>query len=152
MIRKYNKNTKALGRIRKDFEGLFLSKNEIKLKVIIDDFPEVNENQKLITKEIIDTEKKEYRVTYEVVNLTEQEIALKQWEGGDLDIKVIAPIELVLTEFGVKMKGWFELLGLPIIPKGDKVHLYCAKIDEQFKATVDDLVSKNVLTIINKPK
>jgi hypothetical protein len=91
-------------------------------------------------------------VHYNVIDLTDREIALQQWEGGDLELKVIAPIELVLTEFGIKMKGWFELLGLPIIPKGDKVHLYCAKIDDQFKATVDDLVSKNVLKIENRPK
>lgn len=152
MIRKYNTETKALGRIREDFEGLFLGANEIKLQVVINDYPSATDTQKVTQIETIDTEKKEWTISYNVNDLTDLEIALRDWDFIDFNIQIIAPISMVLTDFGVKMKGWFELLGLPILPKGDIILLYCNKIDDQFKETVDQLVLDGVITIKEKPQ
>ena len=124
------------------------------LDLIQQERPEINpETQRLKRLDpVIDLNEKTYTEDWQVIDLTPYEIAMKDWEGGDLQIKIVAPIQLILDDFGVKMKGWFELRGLPVIAKGEFVHLYCNELQPQFTDIVDNLASQGIIEIIERPK
>ena len=154
MIRLYNKQTGWLGREQEDWEGLHTSDDVVKLEVVKGEKPENfnPETQRLVRLEPKkDLSAKTYTEGWEVIDLSEYEIAMKDWEGGDFAIKIVAPIELILDDFGVKMKGWFELKGLPIIPKGETVHLYCQEILPEFSETVQGLEDAGIIQVIDRP-
>lgn len=154
MIRIYNTETKWLGRERADNDSIRLLEGEIKLQVIKQEKPSINPNTQRLHRldPVIDTEAKTYTEGWEVIDLTDYEIAMRDWEGGDLQIRIIAPIQLILDDFGVKMKGWFELRGLPVIAKGEFVHLYCNEIQPQFEDDVNQLLEGQVIQIQQKPE
>jgi hypothetical protein len=154
MIRIYNTNTKGLGRIREDSELITLREGEVKLDVIKHDRPNHNpETQRLIKlPPKIDKKKKTYTEGWKVEDLTPYEIAMRDWEAPHLSMRIIAPIQLILDDFGVKMKGWFDLRGLPIIAKGEQVHLYCNEIQPQFQERVDELIDNDLISIETIPQ
>jgi len=154
MIRIHNKNTGWTGRERTDSDLITLQDGEVKLQVIKHDRPNYNPETQRIVKlpPAIDLDELTYTEAWQVVDYTEYEIAMKDWGYPEYDIRIIADIDLVLTDFGIAMKGWFELRGLPIVPRGDKVHLYCKEIQERFKGAVDYYESEGQLTIENKPQ
>ena len=153
MIRKYNKQTGWLGREQEDWEGLTTSEDVIKLQVIQQERPEINpETQRLKRLDpVIDLNEKTYTEGWEVIDLTDYEIAMRDWEGGDFPLRIIADADMATTEFGIAMFTHFNIRQLPILPKGDVVHLYCYEIQPQFQGAVDYYVSEGKVTIENKP-
>lgn len=77
-----------------------------------------------------------------VEDFSAEEIALIQAKADWKHIRlkrIVAPIELVFDDVGIKMYGWFQLNGFPIEKVGEQVHLYCNTILEQHQTIVDEL-------------
>jgi hypothetical protein len=109
------------------------------------DPPEHNpETQKLIESWSVKWGK--YRQEWEVVDKT----PLEMWQHPDWAKKIIAPAALVMDDIGVKMLGWWQIMGFPIEREGDLVYLYCNQILPQHQAVVDQL--QGVITIEDRPE
>lgn len=154
MIRIYNTETKWLGREREDNESIRILEGEIKLQVIRADAPPINPDTQRPQRlhPVIDTEAKTYTESWEVIDLTDYEIAMRDWDCPECSLRVVADTDLVLTEFGIAMKAWCELNEIPIVKKGDKVHIYCNEIREKFRPAVDAYIAEGKITIENIPK
>jgi hypothetical protein len=63
--------------------------------------------------------------------------------------RIVAPIDLIMDDVGIKMYGWFQLNQLPIIKFNSVVQLYCNEILPQHQAIVDQL--QDIITVQNKP-
>jgi hypothetical protein len=100
----------------------------------------------------IDKRKKTYTEGWKVVDLTHYEIAMKDWQFPEYEFRITAPIQLVLDDFGVKMKGWFELKGLPVVATETTVQLWCAEVQPQFQETVEGLVKQGVIQVDKRPE
>ncbi len=90
-----------------------------------------------------------------VTDKTEQEIAyeaaIADWRYPQWAKRIVAPIELILDDVGIKMYGWFQLNSFPVEKVGeDTVHLYCNVILPQHQAIVDEL--GEVVTVEDKPE
>lgn len=71
------------------------------------------------------------------------------WSYPLFDKRIIAPIDLIMTDTGIKMYGWFQVTGLPVITKGTNVYLYCNVILPEHQQIVDSL--QGVITIEDRP-
>jgi hypothetical protein len=133
----------------------------VQLEVIEKPKPKINEaTQRLTMNYFITVEKGKHDPfglngkaieTWQVFNKSDREIYLETWEHKEYSIRIIAPAELVLTDFGAKVKLWFDLKGLPIILKTENVHLYCNEILPQFKNEVEDLIHNGLITVEKMP-
>ncbi len=129
-----------------------LPENIVELEIITPQRPQIDQNTHKLVKDIqFDFEGKTYTEQWLSVELSAYEIAMRDWEGGDLPIRIIADADMATTEFGIAMFTHFNVRQLPIIPKGEKVHLYCHEIQPQFKGAVDFYISEGKVTIENKP-
>lgn len=63
--------------------------------------------------------------------------------------RIIAPINLILEDIGIKMYGWFQLNNLPVIKKEESVYLYCNVILPEHQSVIDQL--GGLITIENNP-
>ncbi len=114
-------------------------------EVVNSDPPAFNpETQKLIESWSVKWGK--YRQEWEVVDKTPLEL----WAHPEWAKKIVAPIELVMDDIGVKMLGWFQVMGFPIERKGTNVELYCNTILPEHQAIVDGL--QGTITIEDKPE
>ena len=71
------------------------------------------------------------------------------WDFQEYAKRIVAPKDLILDDIGIKMYGWFQLNGFPIVTKATNVYLYCNTILPQHQAIVDQL--QGVITIENRP-
>jgi len=71
------------------------------------------------------------------------------WDYPEFTKLIIAPISLIMTDEGVKMKGWWELNGLKWKVKEDMIYLYCNEILEEHQGIVDAFAG--LLTIEDIP-
>lgn len=121
-----------------------LPNNILELNVIKESIPTFDEKtQKIISNWIIDLNNFEYRLEHTVENLSEYEIAMKDWEHPEYSKRIVAPKQLVMEDIGIKMLGWFQVNGFPIQPVGNTVHLYCNVIlqeHEDIVATLQDII------------
>jgi hypothetical protein len=109
------------------------------------DPPEHNpETQKLIESWSVKWGK--YRQEWQVVDKT----PLEMWQHPEWSKKIIAPAALVMDDVGVKMLGWWQIMGYPIERKGDNVELYCNVIKPEHQQIVDSL--QGVITIEYRPE
>jgi hypothetical protein len=72
------------------------------------------------------------------------------WVYPNYEKRIVAPIELIMDDIGIKMYGWFQINELPVHRASDThVHLYCNVILPEHQAVVDSL--GGVITIDDKP-
>jgi len=81
---------------------------------------------------------------------SEQDIEVMLWHYPEWAKRIVAPIELILDDTGIKMYGWFQLNSFPVEKVGDQVHLYCNVILPQHQAIVDEL--GEVVTVEDRPE
>lgn len=84
--------------------------------------PEITEDQTY--NQVSYTDDGTWCITYAVRPLSE----LEKWLYHEFVFRIIAPKQLIFTSTGIGMKVWFDLNGLPVILKGEFVHLYCNTI------------------------
>ncbi len=113
--------------------------------------PETTDTQVATSEWIPDFEENKYVQVWTVRELTETELAIRDWRYPEWAKRIVAPIELILDDLGVKMYGWFQLNGLPVEKVNETtVHLYCDEILEQHQAIVDGL--GEVVTVEDRPE
>ncbi len=106
----------------------------IELEVIRDDPPDYNpDTQRLTSQWQADTQAGTYTMVWTLTDLTPEEIQesenRKNWPYQEWAKRIVAPIDLVLDDIGIKMYGWFQLNGFPVEKVNDTtVHLYCNTI------------------------
>jgi len=75
----------------------------------------------------------------EQLNTILQNLGDEYWHYPQFLKRIIAPIDLVMADVGIKMYGWFQLNQLPIVKINTTVQLYCNEILPQHQAIVDQL-------------
>ena len=81
-----------------------------------------------------------YAQTWQVIELTPQELHLRNWDEPNYEIRILASKDLVFDDIGSKMFAWFNLNGLPIKDKDkDSCYLYCNKILEKHEPLITHL-------------
>ena len=83
------------------------------------------------------------------LNLTLDELGRDYWQYPLYAKRIIAPINLILDDVGIKMYGWFQLNQLPILKLGTSVHLYCNEILPEHQAIVDQL--QGIIVVEDRP-
>jgi len=72
------------------------------------------------------------------------------WSYPQFEKRIVAPIELIMDDIGIKMYGWFQINNLPVkIVNETTVHLYCNVILPEHQAVVDGL--GDTITIEDRP-
>lgn len=71
------------------------------------------------------------------------------WNYPNFAKRIIAPNSLIMTDTGIKMYGWFQINGFPVITKNSSVYLYCNVILPEHQQIVNDL--QGVITIEDRP-
>lgn len=71
------------------------------------------------------------------------------WDFQEYAKRIVAPKDLIMADIGVKMYGWFQLNGFPIVTKDSDVYLYCNTILPQHQTTVDQL--EGMITVEDRP-
>lgn len=89
-----------------------------------------------------------YYGKFEQVWTVEPLTAADDWHYPDWSKRITAPAALVMEDIGVKMLGWWQIMGYPIERHGSNVRLYCNVILPEHQAIVDGLAG--VITIENK--
>jgi len=127
-----------------------LPENIVELVHTEDPIPDYNPStQKLLSAWIVDLNAKEYRLSYWVENKTALEIALDGWHHLNYAKRIIAPVQLVMDDIGVKFHAWFTVHGYPIERVGEQLYCYCNTIAPEHQAVVDSL--QEVITIEDRP-
>ncbi len=63
--------------------------------------------------------------------------------------RIVAPINLIMDDYGIKMYGWFSINNLPIVTVDTTVYLYCNVILPEHQAIID--LYQGVITIQDRP-
>ena len=82
--------------------------------------------------------------------LTEYELAVRDWADLSSAMRIVAPIQLVLDDFGNKMETWFRITDLHIEKKDGMIRVYCSKILDEHQAIYDQFVG--VITVEQRPE
>lgn len=62
------------------------------------------------------------------------------WAYPSFSKRIVAPIQLIMDDIGIKMYGWFNLNELPVMKVSESVvHLYCNIILPEHQAIIDNL-------------
>lgn len=85
----------------------------------------------------------------EQLDLTLVELGENYWQYPLYVKRIVAPIQLILDDIGIKMYGWFQLNQLPILKIGTAVYLYCNEILPEHQAIVDQL--QGIIVIETRP-
>jgi len=96
-----------------------------------------------------------YKQVWTVHEFSQEEIELREaqadWTHPEWAKRIVAPIELILDDMGIKMHGWFQLNNFPVEKVDDTtVHLYCNVILPQHQAIVDAL--GEIVTVEDRPQ
>jgi hypothetical protein len=71
------------------------------------------------------------------------------WGYADYSKRIVAPIQLIMDDIGIKMYGWFQVNKFTIVRKLPNVRLYCNSILPEHQAVVDSL--QGLIVIENRP-
>lgn len=88
--------------------------------------------------------------SYTVRDYTEYELAVRDWVHPEYKLRIVAPVELIMQDIGIKMYGWFQLNNLPVEKVNGGVHLYCNEILTSHQSIIDGL--EGVITIEEYPE
>lgn len=75
--------------------------------------------------------------TVEDLSAILNELGNTYWQYPQYAKRIIAPQELIFDDNGIKMYGWFNIQGFPIIKIEAQLHLYCNVILPEHQAIVD---------------
>ena len=75
---------------------------------------------------------------------------LEKWEQPEYKLKIVAPIELFNTQQGQLILLWYNLKKLPYEAKGEAVHLYCNRVDNQHVGYVNQLIGAGLIEVWEK--
>jgi hypothetical protein len=70
------------------------------------------------------------------------------WSYPDYLKRIVAPISLIMDDYGIKMYGWFSINNLPTVTVENTVYLYCNTILPEHQAIVDSY--QGIITVENK--
>lgn len=134
------------------YDGEFRTPNNTyELEVIENIKPDITETEILESEWVIDNNNKTYTLVYNVRNKTQNEIDSEGWDYVDYNLRIKAPMELILEDIGIKIYGWFQINQLPIVNRFDGfIYLYCNVILPQHQAIIDSL--SGVIIVENKPE
>lgn len=85
----------------------------------------------------------------EQLDLTLAALGEDYWQYPLYAKRIVAPVDLILDDIGIKMYGWFQINNLPILKLGTSVNLYCNEILPQHQAIVDQL--QGLIIVENRP-
>jgi hypothetical protein len=88
--------------------------------------------------------------SYTVMDYTEYELAVRDWVHPEYKLRIVAPVELIMQDIGIKMYVWFQLNNLPVEKVNGGVHLYCNEILTSHQSIIDGL--EGVITIEDYPE
>jgi hypothetical protein len=94
--------------------------------------------QNISNDEVFDIINKEYRREYTITDKSQYEIDMQTWSAPEYSKRIIAPISLIMDDFGIKMYGWFNINNLPVITRDDIVELYCNSILPEHQFVIDN--------------
>jgi hypothetical protein len=77
------------------------------------------------------------------------ELGENYWQYPQYTKRIIAPVDLIMDDYGIKMYGWFTINNFPVLKFNESVHLYCNVILPEHQAIVDGF--GGLLTIEDKP-
>lgn len=77
------------------------------------------------------------------------ELGIDYWHYPKFAKRIIAPIELIFDDNGIKMYGWFNINNFPIVKIDSTLHLYCNTILPEHQAIVDGF--SGLITIEDRP-
>jgi hypothetical protein len=119
-----------------EFPQATLPENIIELQVIETPAPQPGENHKAILGEwAIDLELKTYTMQWEIVPLTEYELAEKEWVHAEYSKRITAP-EFLLMQFA-NVLTHFQAHGLPTKVTETTVQLWCNFIRPEHQSMID---------------
>jgi hypothetical protein len=87
--------------------------------------------------------------TQEQLDSISDELGSDYWHYPQYVKRIVAPIELILDDIGIKMYGWFQLNNFPIIKMGQSVNLYCNTILPEHQEIVNQL--QGIIIIEDRP-
>jgi len=99
----------------------------------------VSLNNNIYERQII-IKKVNNELTWNFVNpIDENELNYTEgdWNYPNYQKRIIAPLELIMDDNGIKMYGWFQLNNLPVKTIGNNVYLYCNVILPQHQVLID---------------
>lgn len=82
-------------------------------------------------------------------NVLRYTMSNQDWLYPQLSKRIVAPIQLIMDDTGIKMYGWFQLNNLPIVPLNTVVHLYCNVVLPEHDAVID--AYGGIITIEDNP-
>jgi hypothetical protein len=125
-------------------------KNIVELAVVETEVPEYNtETHSVGSDYVLDVEAKTYTQVWSITAKTPYEIAMEGWQHPEYAKRIVAPMELIMNDIGIKMYGWFQINGFPVVNKQPLVHLYCNVILAAHKSVIDSL--HGYITIEDRP-
>lgn len=131
-------------------QSLVLPNNVIELELTEDPQPSYSaQTQKLTSQRIVDVINKKWNLEWTVVDKTNYEIAVEDWDNMSYSLRIVAPIGLIMEDIGIKMYGWFQVNKFTIVRKLPNVRLYCNSILPEHQAVVDSL--QGLIVIENRP-
>lgn len=110
---------------------------------------------------LLSGEAKEKRIFFHKVNdviswkfLTPSDKLEYEYREGDWNYpsyskRIVAPIQLIMDDIGIKIYGWFQLNNLPVVNNGETVYLYCNVILPDHQTIIDQLIG--VISIEENP-
>lgn len=115
-----------------------LDEGIVELEVIEEPAPVYDPSVQRLTSEwVVDISKGTYTLKWTVETKTEEEIIKESWLHPEFEYRIVAPIELIMDDIGIKMYGWFNINKLPVEKVGESVvHLYCNTILPQHQAVI----------------
>ena len=88
----------------------------VELEYIVESKPTYDPKLQKISSQnhLIDLEANEYRIKWTVTNKDAYQLAVEEWAFPQYKKRILAPVDLVLDDMGIKMYGWFQVNELPI--------------------------------------
>jgi hypothetical protein len=127
-----------------------LPENIIELEQVQDEVPQYNAaTHKLLSAWVVDTDLLEYRLMYWAEAKTAYEMAMDGWHHPGYAKRIIAPVQLVMDDLGIKFHAWFNIRQYPIERVGEQLYCYCHTIAPEHQYAVDAF--QGVITIEDQP-
>ena len=123
--------------------------NVVELTVVNAIAPAHSEAQKFSDTWAVDLTALTYSQSWNVIDKTAYELAMEGWQHTEFAKRIIAPIQLIMEDIGIKMFGWFQVNNFPIVSKGNELHLYCNTILPEHQSAIDYF--QGLITVEDRP-
>ena len=139
----YNTQTSEL--IGKPYTGIYtdnypqgkLKPYEIELEIVNLPAPEydTSTHKAVALPYVVDVEARTYTKQWDIVPLTEQELATREWVHPEYEKRITAPKMLTIQFAGVLK--WFEIENLPFKSDDNFIYLWCRFIRPEHQSLID---------------